>query len=719
MTRIRARVGGTAVLVLHLLVAAGDLRGQPPVTFSEAIAPILDAHCVSCHRPGGAGPFSLIEYESARARAPLILTMTSRRAMPPWKPTEPIGAFRGERRLTAEQIAMIARWVAAGAPEGPAIERPRPADHGDGWQLGPPDLVVSLEAYTLPAGTGDIYRKFVLPVPLKELRWIRAVDIRPGASHAIHHARVMLDATGQARDLAAADPLPGYDGFMADSASFPGGHVLGWAPGKMPTAHPDALSWPLAPGTDLVLQLHMLPQAEPIAVRPEVGLYFARTPATLQPVALMLNAMTIDIPAGDAAHVVRDRYRLPVPVRLLAIYPHAHYIAREIHATATLPDGSERMLLRIDDWDYNWQDEYRYLNPVRLPAGTEIAMRYVYDNSAANPRNPHSPPQPIRFGPKATDEMAQLMLQVLTDRPADRDVLMRSLQTKGASDEILGYLARLRRDPNDHSSRTGLGARYLELGQVDVAFKHLQEAIRLAPDFPDAQYNLGAALLAQGKIEEAIAAYQKAIELDPNYAEAHNNLGVLLESSNPADAVTHYRRAIEIQPHLADAHANLASALAVVGRSQEAIAHYREALSSQPAQAEWRAKLGRALMQAGQRSEASVEYRRALSADPRLGAALVDLAWLLATAPERQLRNTGEAVSLALRAMKIVGENHPLVLDALAASYAADGQFDRAVTMARQAAARARAIPEFHSRAADIDSRVRLYEAHQPYRLPQ
>ena len=708
-------------LVVALSARPGAAQGaQDGVTYSETIAPILVEHCVQCHRPGGLGPFSLLDYDAARDRAALIAAVTRRGDMPPWKPAAPEGAFQGERRLPPAQIDLIARWAAAGAPEGKPTARLVPPAAGEGgWQLGTPDLVIRLpEPYVVPASTSDVYRKFVLPAPLDEPRWIRAVEVRPGSSGAIHHARIMIDSTGHSRDLDAADPLPGYDGFMADSAEFPRGHVLGWAPGKTATAQPDSLSWPLAPGSDLVLQLHLLPRSAPVSVAPEVGLYFAATPATLHPVAVMLNALTIDIPAGDATHVVLDRYRLPVAVDVLAIYPHAHYLAKEIHATALLPDGTERTLLRIDDWDYNWQDEYRYVEPVRLPANTRVEMRYVYDNSAANSRNPHHPPQPVRFGPKATDEMAQLMLQVLTVDPADRQVLDRNLRLKSVRDEILGYQARVRREPTDHVSRTGLAARYLEVGEIEGAMRQLREAIRLSPAFPDAHFNLAAALHAQGAIKEAIAAYRRAIELDPDYAEAHNNLGVLLEIvGDRANAVEHYRRAMQIQPHQADAHFNLGNALVAGGRREEAVEHDRRALASDPEGTETRIRLGRVLTQLGQRAAAIVEYRQALVLVPNLASALFDLAWLLATAPEASLRNPVEAVTLARRATPLI--DHPIVLDTLAAAYASEGRFDEARETARRAADRARAIPELRSRAAEIEQRLRLYVARQPYRMPE
>ena len=718
--------GGAGPLAFTLLMAmaawpaAAAAQEAVTVTYTETIAPILFEHCVTCHHPDGIGPFSLLDYESARERSAMIATATGRRAMPPWKPVAPLGAFRGERTLTDEQIDLIARWAAADAPEGPLDARPVPPDIADGWQLGTPDIVATLpEAYTLPVGTTDVYRKFVMPVALDEPRWIRAVEIRPGSSAAIHHARIMIDPTGRARDLDAADPLPGFGGLMIDSGRYPPGHVLGWAPGKMPTVQPDSLSWPLFPGTDLIMQLHLLPGEAPVVVRPEVGLYYAQTPATLRPVSVVLSSMTIDIPAGEAAHVVRDGYRLPVAVDVLAIYPHAHYLGKEIHATATLPDGTERTLLRIDDWDFNWQDEYRYVEPVHLPADTRIEMRYVYDNSAANPANPNSPPQPVRFGPRSTDEMAQLLLQVLTIHPGDQGALMRNLRVKEARDEILGYQARLRRDPSDHEGRTGLAVRYLDVGQAEAALTELREAIRLAPDYPDAHYNMGAALQAQGQVEDAIAAYRRAIALDPRYGEAHNNLGALLEAvGDRLNAVAHYRLAIQFLPRQAGAHYNLATALMANEQRAEATAAYRRAIELQPNYAEAHAGLAGALMADAQVEAAIASYQEALGYNANQARALVELAWLRATAPVPAFRDAFEAMALAQRAKALLGADHPIVLDTLAAAYASAGRFELAITTAREAAARARATPGFESRAALIDQRVGAYLAHQPYRMP-
>ena len=697
-------------------------HGQDAVTFTEDVAPILASHCAACHRPGGIGPFSLLDYDAARERAAQIAEATGGRVMPPWKPVAPPGAFEGERRLSDAEIGVLARWAAAGAPQGPPKAPAAPPD-ATGWQLGPPDLVVPMpEPYVLPAGDADVYRKFVLPVPTEEERWVRAVEIRPGPASPIHHATIRIDTTGRARGRDAEDPLPGYSGFMVESAQFPPGHVLGWAPGRTVTEQSDELSWALAPGSDFVLQLHMLPGSAPTPVQPEVGLYFAAAPAAIEPVSVILQSMTIDIPAGEPAHAVRDAFRLPVALDLLAIYPHAHYLGREVQATATLPDGTERTLLRIDDWDFNWQDEYRYRTPVHLPAGTRVELHYVYDNSAANPRNPHDPPRRVVFGPQSSDEMAQLLLQVVPAGPEDREALTRALRVKTARDEILGYQARLRRDSDDHESRTGLAVRYMEVGQVALAEQELREAIRQAPEFPDAHYNLGSVLQAQGSVRQAIGSYRRAIALDPTYSEAHNNLGALLDTTGDRDnALAHYRLAVEFGPREAAAHYNLGVALMARRQADEpiaeAVAAFRRAVELDQDYPEARASLGAALLVEGDPEAAIAEYERAVELDPTSPRVLVELAWLRATAPEAALRDVGRAITLAERARSLYGDTHPVLLDTLAAAYAGDGRFDEAIALAREAAARSSEIPGFGSRTAAINERLGYYLAHRPYRM--
>ena len=612
-------VRGIAMTTVTTLVAVGILltavaraasesgtgeQAGAPVTFTRDVAPILLANCVGCHRPGGIGPFSLTTYEDARARAAGIAAATAARRMPPWKPIPGHGRFRNERRLTDSEIALLARWTATGAPEGDPADLPAAPATGDGWQLGTPDLVVAVDTpFRLPAGRTDVYRNFVLPADLDSRRWVRAVELRPGAGggRVIHHARILLDVTGTARSLDAEDAEPGYDGLMLDHARFPAGHFLGWAPGKTPVELPEQIAWPLDPGTDLVLQLHLLPAREPVDVQPAIGLHFANRPATLTPVSVLLTSKAIRIPAGEPAHVIEDRYQLPVAVDVLGIAPHMHYLGERVEATATLPDGREEPLLRIDDWDFNWQDEYRYREPVHLPAGTRLRVRFTFDNSAANPRNPSTPPVTVGFGPQATDEMAELMLQVLP--VGDAGTLARSLALKQVRDDILAYQALLRADPADHVNHAALAVRYLDVGQVALAREHLERAVALAPDFPDAHYNLGSVALAEGDSASAIAAYRRAIRLRPDYPEAHNNLGGVLTATGALDeALVHYRLAVRFDPGHAGAHYNLANVLLARGETEGAIRHYRLALEAAPDDPDAAGGLARALALADNRA---------------------------------------------------------------------------------------------------------------------
>jgi len=714
-----------SVVVLISGVMPTKAVAQDAESYVSDVAPILSQHCAVCHRPGGIGPFSLLDYESARSRASLIADVTRNRVMPPWKPVGPPAIFHAERRLSDDEINIIDSWFTNGAPEGTSSSQAAAVVANDSWQLGSPDLVVTMpEPYALAAGSDDVYRKFVLPVPVESPRWVRAVEIQPRSDGAIHHATIRLDTSGRARDLDADDPQPGYGGFMVESAQFPPGHVLGWSPGKRVTEQQEGLSWELATNVDFVLQLHLLPGAEELNVQPEIGLYFDDGPATLQPVSVILQSMTIDIPPGDPEYVVLDAYRLPVAIDLLAIYPHAHYLGRQMQVTATPPDGMTQTLLRIDDWDFNWQDDYRYREPPHLPAGTRIEMRYVYDNSANNPKNPHSPPEQVVFGPRSTDEMAQLLLQTLPAGEEDRQVLQQSLQLKSARDEILGYQASVRRDPGDYESRTGLAVRYLEVGQLDAATDELREAIRLAPEFSDAHYNLGGVLQSQGSIYQAIAAYRQAIAFDPTYGEAHNNLGTLLENIGDRDnAVAHYRLAIQFQPRQAAAHFNLANALMMGDRDEvvldEAVAELNRAVELDPNYAEAHNRLGALYVADGQLRTGIAEYRKALTIDPSLVRALVELAWLLATGPESGMRNAVEALELVQRATPLLGEEHPVLLDTLAAVYATNGRFEEAVETARRAAELSRRTPGFEARAALIERRVGSYLAHRPFRMPR
>ena len=712
-----ARAVGLALLVGWSVPAPA--AGQ--ATYDD-VAPLLSANCIACHRPGGLGPFSLTTYEEARARADRIVEMVDARRMPPWQPVRGYGAsaLEGEPRLTATDIETLRRWAAAGAPAGRA-RGAAPAAPDPDWPLGEPDLVVPMvEPYTVAAGDGVEYRNFALPVDIPAPRWVRAVDIRPDAAAqaSIQRAQITLDATGAGRRLQDEQETPGYPGLAPDHGRFPPGDFLVWSGGRRTAPPAGDVAWQLDPGTDFLLQLGLRARERPVGVHVSVGLYFSDEPPARRGVGIVLDAPALDIPAGEPAHVVEDRYILPVAVEVAGAYAYLHRLGTTVEVAADTPDGAAVGLLRIDDWRFDWQDGYRYAERVQLPAGTVLRARFSFDNSNANPHNSSDPPVRVRYHPDDTAPRAEVFLQALAVSPGDEAALVDNLFRKQARNDLLGLQAMLRVDPNDYRSHTDLAARYLSLNQLALAREHLETALSLAPEHATARYNLGSLLVAEGDTAGAIDAFREAVRVRPEYAAAHNNLGALLAATGDLNqAIVYYRLALQFGSRDASAHYNLASALLSTGSIEEAITHFREALTLTPDDPDVHTNLARALVATSDLAGGVTHYRRALDANPRNPLALVGLAWLRAAASDAALRSSAEALSLAQQAVALIGSDHPEVLDTLAAAYAAVGRFDDALATARRAADAARGTV-FESRIPAIEGRIRLYLTFRPYRMP-
>jgi Flp pilus assembly protein TadD/mono/diheme cytochrome c family protein len=556
--------------------------GSQP-TFTRDMAPLFFSHCAQCHHPGGEAPFSLLTYGDARQHASQIATLTRSRVMPPWRATSDFGGFVGQHPLTDPEIERIADWVKAGAPEGDARDLPPAPRIADGWELGKPDLVVDIPEYTLrPDGT-DVFHIFVVPLPVDGVRYVRGLEFRPGNPRVVHHANIRIDRTGASRALDAEDPGPGYEGVIAHSATYPDGHFLGWTPGQVAPLLPKGLAWRLDPHTDLVVEIHMQPSGKPEKVAPSIGLYFGSDPPERTPTMLRLGKQNIDIPAGDKAYVETDSFVLPVDVEVEAAQPHAHYRAKEITGTVTYPDGATKTLIHISDWDFRWQHVYRFEKPFPLPKGTKLAMRYIYDNSADNPRNPKHPPERVFWGQRSADEMGDLWLQVLTKDMHDLDALADAYNPKMIAEDVLGYERELQLAPKSIALHDSVALLYLRINRPADAARHFEASAALQPDAAPAHFNLGTALALSGQIDRAVAEYRRALDLRPDYAQAHNNLaGMLLQQGRTADAIEHYQSAVRIDPRYVDAFANMARAYAIAGQREDAAAALESALRLSP-----------------------------------------------------------------------------------------------------------------------------------------
>jgi tetratricopeptide (TPR) repeat protein len=375
-------------------------------------------------------------------------------------------------------------------------------------------------------------------------------------------------------------PGAGFGGMeiKIESEAFdPDSHFLFWKPGTAPYSEPDGMALRLDPGTDLILNIHLQPSGKKEWIQPSLGLYFTDHPATQFPMLLQLeNDQKLDIPAGDKNFWVTDEFTLPEDVALLAIYPHAHYVGKDLQAAATFPDGTKKSLIHIPSWDLNWQAVFRYAEPVELPAGTAISMRYRYDNSDENIRNPNIPPKRVVGGNRSTDEMAHLWLQVLPRQRADGTDPRRVLQEAMARHNV-------EKNPGDFEGHYNLGAMLQARGQSSEALKQYELALALRPQDATVNNAVAAAHLAAGHPDAAVKYLETALHSRPNYFDAHYNLGTALAMQNDyGGALEHFRAAVQINPEDANAQANLGAALAATGNSTEARAHLEKALSLDP-----------------------------------------------------------------------------------------------------------------------------------------
>src|SRR2546422_10658120 len=223
----------------------------------------------------------------------------------------------------------------------------------------------------------------------------------------------------------------------------------------------------------------MQPSGRRENVQPSIGLYSSAMRPPRTPAMLRLSRQNIDIPAGDSQYIVTDSYLLPVDVDVVAVQPHAHYRGRDIGGDATLPDGTTQRLIHIADWDFHWQHVFRFEHPLHLPKGTTLSMRWVYDNSPNNLRNPEQPPKRARWGQRSSDEMGDLWIQVLTRNEPDLVTLTRQFRAKVATEDLNGYEAEIERHPDDTGLHDDAALLYLEVGRPGAAVTHFQKSLAL------------------------------------------------------------------------------------------------------------------------------------------------------------------------------------------------------------------------------------------------
>jgi tetratricopeptide (TPR) repeat protein len=648
-TKRRVCVGVLSPIILFVTVRVPNthVHAANSVTYIQ-VAPILYKNCTTCHHPGGAGPFSLMTYADARRWGQQMLRATQSRYMPPWLPEPGYGDFADSRRLSDADLDLIRQWVATGMAQGDLADAPAMPHYDAAWQLGTPDLVLRVaRPYTLASSGTDVFRNFVLPYPLKQTRYIRALEIRPGTPQVVHHANLLIDRTASFRHAHPNDWQDGVAGMElevdAGTTFDPDSHFLFWKPDTAVLTEPEGMPWRLDPGSDLILNMHLKPSGKPETMQAEIGLYFTDKPPKKQPMLLQLeDDEALNIPAGAQNFIVQDELKLPVDVEVLGVYPHAHYLGKDLQGYAILPSGQKKWLVWIRGWDIDRQSVYRYREPVFLPRGTVLHMRYTYDNSSNNIHNPNNPPIRVKAGNRSVDEMGHLWLQVL---PVN--------QPTNAPDPRL---------------------------QLEQAW--MENKLRKDPRDVIALFNLAGVYMGEGNYQEAVASYQRELAVDANDPRALTALGVAFEKAGDSQQATDtYEKAITRNGEQIDARFDLGRLELNHDDAPHAEQQFRTILEQEPDDAGAHSGLGLALLKEQKPDAAQAEFQRALALNPQDAAALDGSAQLAIASGD-----PAHAVDLLESAIKQDGRNAEM-REHLAMAYAQTGRFGDAAAQLKTAAA--------------------------------
>lgn len=378
-------------------------RVEGEVTFAKHVAPILQARCQECHRPGEIGPFSLLTFDDAKKRTRRIREAVVQERMPPWHADPRYGKFANHRRLSPEERDTLLAWIDKGAPEGDERDLPPPREFVEGWSIGKPDKILTMEdEFKVPASGVLDYQRFIMDPKFEKDMWVQAAECRPGNRAVVHHMLVYILAPGRRQPY-------GRDGTAYTLA--------GWAPGDMPSIYEPGTAKLIPAGSRLMFEVHYTPNGVEHTDRSSVGIRFAEK-APEHVVSLnILNNPAFRIPPGAANHKGEMTFTFPEDGLVLSFMPHMHLRGTSAKYVAEYPDGKTETLLSVPDYDFNWQSVYRFAEPLRVPKGTKLTWSGTWDNSADNPRNP-DPKKAVGWGLQTWDEMQNGWMEVVW-KPAE------------------------------------------------------------------------------------------------------------------------------------------------------------------------------------------------------------------------------------------------------------------------------------------------------------
>ncbi|TAF33918.1 MAG: T9SS C-terminal target domain-containing protein [Cytophagales bacterium] len=398
-------------------------------TYTEDIAPIIYNNCTSCHRPGNIAPFNLTGYEEVKAYSNSIKFSVQNREMPPWPPDPTYSRFQHERNLSNTEIETIVSWIDNGMPLGDPSKEPAKPKFDEIEDLGKPDLILKMQNAYLHKGTGkDMYRIMVVPTGLKEDQRIKAIAVIPGNREIVHHIITAVDTTKEGRKMDAADREEGYEQYGGFGFQPAINNFHNWVPGAgYMTTYPEGMGKTLFKGSDLLMQMHYAPTNSDALDQSMVYIYFAdkpteRTITTQAVINPLLLGEEFLIPANTVKTFKAD-LTIPRDISVIGVAPHAHNLGKSFEVYAIPPRSSDTIkLIRINRWDFHWQGQYNFNQLVKIPRGSKLYCKAVYDNTEANHHNPNSPPKDVRWGESTTEEMLLVYFSYVPYKAGDENI---------------------------------------------------------------------------------------------------------------------------------------------------------------------------------------------------------------------------------------------------------------------------------------------------------
>ena len=390
---VRTSVSEAVGCLINFPHRAAERDGASPISYSETVAPILIERCVSCHRPGGIGPWAMTEHRQVQGFAPMIREVVRTRRMPPWHADPAYGKFRNDRSLSVEEARLLVHWAESGAPRGAGPDPLAELEHDyPEWALGAPDLVIDIPPTEVPA-TGLVeYQRQILPNPLEENVWVQAVELLPGDPAAVHH--VLVDFGEVATE-----------GFWKGQLKPESRSRLGvYIPGQWQDVYAEGAGILMPEDADIEFEMHYTTYGKPTVDHSRLGLYFHKQPPRQRLHFALFIHPGILIPPHAKNHRETVEQTFQWDALVHDLHPHAHFRGKAMEFVAHYPDGSSEILLSVPNYDFNWQSAYRPVEPIFLPAGTRVVHSVWWDNSAQNPANP-DPNRAVPFGLQTLDEM--------------------------------------------------------------------------------------------------------------------------------------------------------------------------------------------------------------------------------------------------------------------------------------------------------------------------